>query len=502
MVTGLIGTDALGTSRNPGAAARSMGPAERRELSIQVLARSNSINALAFQRGVSRKFVCQQRDKAAAALAPAFEEACDQDVLSFVPITKEWIKQFVLELALEGHASYRGIIQIAQDMVHCHLSLGTISNILRGAASKARVLNKAQDLSGVRVGGHDEIYQADKPVLVGVDLHSTYCYLLSEEEHCDQTTWGVHLLDLDHQGLHPRYTVADCAKGLRSGQQEAWKDVPCHADVFHVQRQMEEMAIYLENRASRCAQHVRKLEHRVEHPKLAGKIKTVSARLKKVRQMAAQALALAQDVRTLTQWMRDDILPLAGPTLAVRRELYDFVVGELMVREKFCRHRIWKVRRALEEQRQDILAFAEMMEADFAGLARKFDVPSCMVQALCQLEAMDRNSPEYWQGHGSLLRRLGAKFLPLQQAVRDVMADTRRASSLAENLNGRLRGYFFLRRELGDGYLDLLQFFLNHHTFQRSRRPERIGKSPTQLLTGKDHPHWLELLGFQRFHQQ
>ena len=47
--------------------------------------------------------------------------------------------------------------------------------------------------------------------------------------------------------------------------------------------------------------------------------------------------------------------------------------------------------------------------------------------------------------------------------------------------------------------LDLLRFFLNHRTFMRSECPERVGKSPTELLTGKLHPHWLELLGFDRF---
>ncbi len=33
----------------------------------------------------------------------------------------------------------------------------------------------------------------------------------------------------------------------------------------------------------------------------------------------------------------------------------------------------------------------------------------------------------------------------------------------------------------------------------RSEHPERVGKSPTELLTGVKHPHWLELLGFERF---
>jgi len=79
------------------------------------------------------------------------------------------------------------------------------------------------------------------------------------------------------------------------------------------------------------------------------------------------------------------------------------------------------------------------------------------------------------------------------------MKDTPRASSIVENLNSRLRCYFFLRRHLGDDYLELLRFFLNHHRFLRSARPERVGKSPAELLTGNPHDHWLELLGFQLF---
>ena len=70
---------------------------------------------------------------------------------------------------------------------------------------------------------------------------------------------------------------------------------------------------------------------------------------------------------------------------------------------------------------------------------------------------------------------------------------------MVENLNSRLRNYFFLRKQLGQEYLDLLQFFLNHRTFMRSEHIQRVGKSPTELLTGEKHPHWLELLGFKRF---
>jgi hypothetical protein len=45
--------------------------------------------------------------------------------------------------------------------------------------------------------------------------------------------------------------------------------------------------------------------------------------------------------------------------------------------------------------------------------------------------------------------------------------------------------------------LELLQFFLNHRRFMRSERAERAGRSPRELLEGKGHGHWLELLGHQ-----
>lgn len=70
---------------------------------------------------------------------------------------------------------------------------------------------------------------------------------------------------------------------------------------------------------------------------------------------------------------------------------------------------------------------------------------------------------------------------------------------MVENLNSRLRTYFTLRRQLGTPYLGLLQYFLSHRAFNRSRCPERVGKSPTQLFIDASHPHWLELLTFIRF---
>ena len=109
------------------------------------------------------------------------------------------------------------------------------------------------------------------------------------------------------------------------------------------------------------------------------------------------------------------------------------------------------------------------------------------------------DSNHYWERWNQLHQGLSGKFYGLIEAVREALKQTPRASSMVENLNSGLRNYFFLRRTLGDSYLELLQFFLNHRCFMRSDIPERVGKSPKELLTGEEQPHWLEMLGFVLF---
>jgi len=71
-----------------GAAARLPG-GNRKDLAIQVLARSETVSDLAARHGVSRKFVYQQTHKARAVLDDAFSPAVpDSGVLFELTVTK------------------------------------------------------------------------------------------------------------------------------------------------------------------------------------------------------------------------------------------------------------------------------------------------------------------------------------------------------------------------------------------------------------------------------
>jgi len=228
--------------RGVGAAARLPG-GDRKDLAIQALAGSGTVSDLAARHGVSRKFVYQQTHKARAVLDNAFSSATpDHEVLFEVAGTRAWLRQVIVGLTLICRSSYRGVVEFLRDLLGVPVSLGCVHDVLEAATRQASVINRDQDLSGIRVGLHDELFQGATPVLAGVDAQSTYCYILAAEQHRDADTWGVHLLDAAAQGLDPDYTIADAGQGLRAGQTAAWGDTPCHGDVFHIQRRCEGLA--------------------------------------------------------------------------------------------------------------------------------------------------------------------------------------------------------------------------------------------------------------------
>lgn len=485
-----------------GCTAKTLPPSQRQNIALQALAGKQAITDLADEFDVSRKFVYRQSAIAELALVNAFDPPpSDDDVLFQLPVTKAWLRQLTLGLVLVCHSPLRGVVELFRDVFDYDTSVGTVFNTVRSAVAPARQHEHTQDLSRVRVGAHDEIFQAGQPVLVGVDALSSYCYLLSLEEHRDADTWAIRLLEAQERGLHPDFTVADAGDALRSAQAQVMPDVPCRSDVFHALHEFTEVATKLANRAYEVVATCDRLERKIARDRQRGRRANPSSvkQLSDAAKKQTQVIALADDVAWLARWLRLDVLGLAGPCHAERVALYDFIGVELKERIPQASWILQPLVTYLEGQRDNLLAFAAQLDDDFAKLAAEFAVPVEQVRALFAVQTMPLDCARRWHRDAPLRRLLGERYFPLSQALDDVRRHTVRASSLVENLNSRLRNYFFLRRHLGNDYLSLLQFFLNHRRFERSQRPERVDKSPAELLTGQSHPHWLELLGYQRF---
>lgn len=497
-------------TRNHGTA-KTLGPDQRLRLGVQALAGQQPISRLADDAHVSRKFVYQQADRAQAVLDEAFTpKPRDDRVLFHLPVTKDWLRQLTLGLTLICHSSYRGVVEFFRDLLDVPISVGTVHTIHQDAIAQARPHNHRQDLAHVNIAALDEIYQNRRPVLVGVDAASTFGFLLSDEAHRDADTWGVRLLELQDRGFAPAATIADFALGLRAGQKQALPDTPCRGDLFHLLHEITPLVAFLEKRAYDAIAHHAQLRHQLAKEQRRARRARARARGAKaaalLRQIAAaapaeaQAIALADDVAVLARWLRFDLFAVSGLTYADRVALYEFVVAELQTRAPFCPHRLDPLCTLLNNQRDNLLAFAKQLEIDLTAVAEQCHVSVDHVRAVLDLHTSDPHHAQHWQRDAHLRRQLGSGcFRAVRQAVRDLANAVVRASSVIENLNSRLRNYFFLRRHRDANYLPLLQFFLNHRRFLRSEHPDRVDRSPTELLTGQTHPHWLEMLGYRRF---
>ncbi len=89
---------------------------QRRALSLEALRRTEPILQLAERHRVSRKFVYQQMAKATAAVDKAFQPAAaeGQQVLFWLPVTRDWLAPLVLSLTLMRHSPFHGAQELLE----------------------------------------------------------------------------------------------------------------------------------------------------------------------------------------------------------------------------------------------------------------------------------------------------------------------------------------------------------------------------------------------------
>ena len=253
--------------------AAALPPETRIDLAVRMLAQMEPVAQIARDNEVSRPFLYRQKAIAAEGLAATFDPPSSEDssVLFHLLVTNTWLQQLVLGLILICHSSLWRGRGIAAGCVYWPISIGTVHNRVREVTERAVALNSQEDLSGIRVGLHDEIFQGGTPVLAGVCAFSIYCYLLVSAEHQDKVTWGYHLLEAQERGFAPDRTIADDAQGLRAGQELAMPGVPCDGDVFHMLRDCKNLSCHLKRQAQAAGTRVSKLEEKITKAQAKGK---------------------------------------------------------------------------------------------------------------------------------------------------------------------------------------------------------------------------------------
>ena len=122
-----------------------------------------------------------------------------------------------------------------------------------------------------------------------------------------------------------------------------------------------------------------------------------------------------------------------------------FVIAEFAAREHLDVKRIRPVRVALKNQRDNLLAFAGVLDKKLDDIAHAHNLSPYLVRQVCVLQRKPDTSPAYWERWCQLRSKIGYHCHTVFAAVIEAMAKIPQCSSMVENLNSRLRKYFTLR---------------------------------------------------------
>lgn len=449
-----------------------------------------SITGLSKEYKINREFIYNQKNKIKELI---FKELTkEESTLGILAIDDNVIKKIIVALMMICTASTENTQRFIEHILGIHVSIGKISNIINEACDKAKEFNDTVNLNNITVGANDEIFQCNTPILVGVDLKSTYTYLLELAQNRDSTTWGCAFLDKEQQGLHLEISVNDGGTGLVKGVKEAFEDVKIQYDVFHAEKDISMARTSLERSAYKDINQEEKLESKLAKKK---NIKESEwEEYENIAEKTKKSIDLYDNLNTLYCWLIEIFL-IGGYLYNEKMELLHFIIDEI---EKLgiSNSKLIAGIKFLKNHDEELFTFIKTAENQLYKLSETEHIDIEILTKMWAQKMHDTYSEQYNNLEIDIGEHLGKRYNDIRAKFKEAIKNVYRASSMVECVNSLIRPYLFLKKVIPKKFLSLVQFYLNTRKYRRSRVEEREGKSPLELLTGEKYDNPLELLGY------
>jgi len=199
-------------------------------------------------------------------------------------------------------------------------------------------------------------------------------------------------------------------------------------------------------------------------------------------------------LKILIMWIHE-LLNTGGYSYEDRTELINFILEELSqigINSSY----LDEAMKTLSSNKERLLYFVKKAEKLFLELSIKEGISLDTLNLFWQQYGINSSKNKYWILDSKLKSSLSNTYCKIKAEAAKILKTIVRCSSIVENINSQIRPYLFLKRVLKGKFLDLLQFYLNTRKYLNSRVEERKGKSPLELLTGKNYGNWLDILGY------
>ena len=432
-------------------------------------------------------------------------EAKTKSLLQFLDgciiVPRKDIDKIILSLALDAHAPLEGIQRVLHYVYDgkASRSIGYISTLLSKAGVLAEKILNTIPLHGIAQGANDEIFDSNNsPVLTGIDVVSTYIYLMRDMYDRKGETWELAMDTLKDRGLNLKVAISDAGSGLLKGIKAAFPEADIQMDVFHVLRDVGQAVRHFKMHVLKDVARCYELDEAISRAKNPW-CPTIKNKKKDLKECSAKVPTEVEDYDTLDilhTWTQE-LLSFSGYDRDEVAELMRWLMEEMTALAK--RHS-WAF-----ELRKEILRFEERLPATmkfisklfeaFQSAARDTGIPEEAFRLLYRRAAVPKDSDAYLDLTRQALAVTGHERLGTAEKIHDrIVTSIKRASSLVENLNSRLRPYMNIKKHVSSKFYCLIQLHMNTKKYRRSRIASRVGRSPVEILTGEQWPEFIELL--------
>jgi transposase-like protein len=412
------------------------------------------------------------------------------------------LERQIVTLLVEGHSSYTNIQTCLATLTGQHLSIGTITAVVRAAQQRAQQWMTTHAPTSPRTLALDEIYANNRQgaYLNVVDTDSWAVWAAEGPLAVDADSWTLLLWLAQDRGLCWHATVSDGGDALRAACQVVDPHGRHQRDVWHlfhfwnqIQRRVTRRLTALHAQTATVARQVARIaagqKPRGGHPRTD--LAAHQADVAQVQQTDADLRALGRELQRVLAVVvldRDGVQDLARrqQDLAALVDL----VAEVQAQAAPPLHaELGRLHTQLRLAQRAVLTFVARLDQVQQDMAVELGMDGLALLAWA------------WQRRGVLemdaaqvVAALPAQWQAAARVVVQAWERAGRASSAVENWHSILRPHLAVHRTLSPGMLALLAVWHNHRVF---RRGVHKGTSPLQLSGMRDAPtDWLVALGY------
>ena len=195
------------------------------------------------------------------------------------------------------------------------------------------------------------------------------------------------------------------------------------------------------NKLKSARSNLASIQIRLKKAKTGKQIINYTKQQAAARRKVSESLRLHQNITTLCSWTQHDILVVPGVCYEDRLDLLLFVAEELQKMESPVQNKIKAVRKTLQKNATKLLGFVKTLEAELETYAAEIGCDVYWLWEVCNLQRYSKTNANYYQHAMQVQTRFGRKFRAVELSVIAIMEDIEKASSVVENLNGRIRKF-------------------------------------------------------------